>query len=85
MIDAGVDRLYHRSADVPAILRHHDERAPEPDVFSGSDEGTAVPAVQVVPPPYYDHPAYIEVVEVRFATTAKLSWEPEHVVISYIR
>jgi ferrochelatase len=42
-----------------------------------------VPAVRVVPP-YYDHPAYLEALEAVIRDDlAKLSWEPEHFVISF--
>lgn len=42
-----------------------------------------VPAVRVVPP-YYDHPAYLDAVAAVIRDDlAKLSWEPEHFVISF--
>jgi ferrochelatase len=42
-----------------------------------------VPAVRVVPP-YYDHPGYIDALEaVIREDLAKLSWEPEHFVVSF--
>lgn len=42
-----------------------------------------VPAVRVVPP-YYDHPAYLDALEANIrADLAKLTWEPEHFVISF--
>jgi ferrochelatase len=42
-----------------------------------------VPAVRVVPP-YYDHPAYLDALAANIRSDiAKLSWEPEHVVVSF--
>jgi ferrochelatase len=42
-----------------------------------------VPAVRVVPP-YYNHPGYLDALEAVIRDDlAKLSWEPEHVVISF--
>jgi ferrochelatase len=42
-----------------------------------------VPALRIVPP-YYDHPAYIDAVAtVIREEVAKLSWEPEHFLLSF--
>jgi ferrochelatase len=42
-----------------------------------------VPALRVVPP-YYDHPAYLDaVVQVINDELAKLSWQPEHFLLSF--
>jgi ferrochelatase len=42
-----------------------------------------VPAVRMVPP-YYNHPAYLDAVEAVIRDDlARLTWEPEHFVISY--
>jgi ferrochelatase len=42
-----------------------------------------VPAVRVVPP-YYDHPAYLDALEAVIRDDlARLSWEPEHFVVSF--
>lgn len=42
-----------------------------------------VPAIRVVPP-YYEHPAYIEaVVSIIQEELAKLSWKPEHFLLSF--
>lgn len=42
-----------------------------------------VPALRIVPP-YYDHPAYLDAVaRVVGGELAKLSWEPEHYILSF--
>ncbi len=42
-----------------------------------------VPAIRIIPP-YYDHPAYIgALTSIMQADLAKLSWTPEHYVISF--
>src|SRR5262249_47488209 len=42
-----------------------------------------VPALRIVPP-YYDHPAYLDAVTaVIREELAKLSWQPEHFVLSF--
>ena len=52
-------------------------------LFSGLMKERRVPALRVVPP-YYEHPAYLDAVEaVIRSDLAKLSWEPEHFVISF--
>ncbi len=52
-------------------------------LFNALTKLRRVPAVRVVPP-YYDHPAYIDALEaVLRDDLAKLSWQPEHFVISF--
>ena len=52
-------------------------------LFTALTKLRRVPAVRVVPP-YYDHPAYLDALEaVMRADLAKLTWEPEHFVISF--
>jgi protoporphyrin/coproporphyrin ferrochelatase len=52
-------------------------------LFSALMKERCVPAVRVVPP-YYEHPAYLDAVEASIRDDlAKLSWEPEHFVISF--
>jgi ferrochelatase len=52
-------------------------------LFSTLTTVRRVPAVRVVPP-HYDHPAYIKAVaQVVRDDLARLSWEPEHFVVSF--
>jgi ferrochelatase len=81
MIAAGVDRI----VALPMFPQYSaTTSASATDVlFSALMKVRRVPAVRVVPP-YYDHPAYLDAVEAVIRDDlAKLSWEPEHVVISF--
>ncbi|MCI0641299.1 MAG: ferrochelatase [Gemmataceae bacterium] len=52
-------------------------------LFSALQKQRRVPALRIVPP-YYDHPAYLDaVVAVIRADLAKLSWPPEHFLLSF--
>jgi ferrochelatase len=52
-------------------------------LFTALTKLRRVPAVRVVPP-YYDHPAYLDALEASIRDDlAKLSWEPEHFVVSF--
>ncbi len=81
MVTANVDRLIA----VPMFPQYSaTTSASATDVlFNALKDERRVPAVRVVPP-YYNHPAYIDALEaVIREDLAKLSWEPEHFVISF--
>ena len=81
MIAAGVDKLValpmfpQYSATTTASVTD--------SLFKALMRERRVPALRVVPP-YYDHPAYLDAVEAVIRDDlAKLSWEPEHFVVSF--
>jgi ferrochelatase len=80
-IEAGVDRLivlpmypqYSATTTASALDA----------LFTALMRERRVPALRVVPP-YYDHPAYLDAVTTRIREElAKLSWEPEHFLLSF--
>jgi ferrochelatase len=81
MIAGGVDRL----VALPMFPQYSaTTTASATDaLFSALMKERRVPAVRVVPP-YYEHPAYLDAVEAVIRDDlAKLSWEPEHFVVSF--
>jgi ferrochelatase len=81
MIAQGVDRLIA----FPMFPQYSaTTSASATDVlFKALQQERRVPALRVVAP-YYDHPAYIDAVAASIRDDlAKLTWEPEHFVISF--
>src|SRR5205814_3312938 len=81
MVDAGVERLIV----VPMYPQYSaTTNASALDVlFKALMQERRVPSLRVVPP-YYAHPAYLDAVtQVITEEQAKLSWEPEHFLLSF--
>jgi ferrochelatase len=81
MIQAGIERLlvlplypqYSATTTASALDA----------LFQALQRQRRVPALRVVPP-YYDHPAYLEAVTAVIRDElARLSWEPEHYLLSF--
>jgi ferrochelatase len=81
MVDSGVDRVIAMPM-FPQYSATSFASATD-SLFTALKTVRRVPAVRVVPP-YYDHPAYLDALEASIRDDlAKLSWEPEHFVISF--
>ncbi|HVK17624.1 MAG TPA: ferrochelatase [Fimbriiglobus sp.] len=81
MIAAGVDRL----VVLPMFPQYSAATTASATdaLFKALMKERRVPALRVVPP-YYDHPAYLDAMTtVVREDLARLSWEPEHIVISF--
>lgn len=81
MIESGVDRLIA----LPMFPQYSaTTTASATDVlFKALMKERRVPALRIVPP-YYDHPAYLDAVVAGIRDDlARLSWEPEHFVVSF--
>jgi ferrochelatase len=81
MIAAGVDRLIA----LPMFPQYSSTTTASATdaLFGALLKERRVPAVRVVPP-YYDHPAYIDALEAVIRDDlARLTWQPEHVVVSF--
>lgn len=81
MVKAGVDRVIAMPM-FPQYSATSFASATD-SLFKALTTVRRVPAVRVVPP-YYDHPAYLDALEANLRDDLKkLSWEPEHFVISF--
>jgi protoporphyrin/coproporphyrin ferrochelatase len=81
MIEGGVDRLIL----LPMYPQYSaTTTASATDVlFAALMKERCVPALRIVPP-YYDHPAYLDAVTtIIHDELAKLTWQPEHYLISF--
>ncbi|VTR92649.1 ferrochelatase : Ferrochelatase OS=Mesorhizobium sp. L2C084A000 GN=hemH PE=3 SV=1: Ferrochelatase [Gemmata massiliana] len=81
MVDSGVDKLIA----LPMFPQYSATSfaSATDSLFKALTKVRRVPAVRVVPP-YFDHPAYLDALEATIRDDlAKLTWEPEHFVISF--